>query len=154
MILRHVKPAPDLSSEPLQLQVVNLGYDDYLGRLGIGRIYAGTVAPGQQVVIYGNDGSQRKGKVSRVFTTLGLTRVEKQLAVSGDVVTIAGMSDIFVGETVGSEASVALPPIHVDEPTLTMDFLVNDSPFMGRDGKLVTSRNIMDRLSRELETNV
>ena len=154
MIIKHVKPAPDLSSEPLQLQVVNLWYDDYLGRLGIGRIYAGTLAPGQQVVIYGNDWSQRKGKVSRVFTTLGLTRVEKQLAISGDVVTIAGMSDIFVWETVGNESSIALPPIHVDEPTLTMDFLVNDSPFMGRDGKLVTSRNIMDRLSRELETNV
>ena len=154
MIIKHVKPAPDLSSEPLQLQVVNLWYDDYLGRLGIWRIYAGTLAPGQQVVIYGNDWSQRKGKVSRVFTTLGLTRVEKQLAISGDVVTIAGMSDIFVWETVGNESSIALPPIHVDEPTLTMDFLVNDSPFMGRDGKLVTSRNIMDRLSRELETNV
>ena len=154
MILKHVEAAPDLSDQPLQLQVVNLGYDDYLGRLGIGRIYAGTVSPGQQVIIYGNDGTQRKWKISKVFTTLGLTRVEKQKAISGDVVTIAGMSDIFVGETVGSETSVALPPIHVDEPTLTMDFLVNDSPFMGRDGKLVTSRNIMDRLSRELETNV
>jgi len=154
MILEHVTPTEDKSDQPLQLQIVNLGYDDYLGRLGVGRIYAGTVAPGQQVIVYGNDGSQRKGKISRVFTTLWLTRVEKQLAISGDVVTIAGMSDIFVGETVWGEGSIPLPPIHVDEPTLTMDFLVNDSPFMGRDGKLVTSRNIMERLERELETNV
>ncbi len=154
MILEHVTPTEDKSDQPLQLQIVNLGYDDYLGRLGVGRIYAGTVAPGQQVIVYGNDGSQRKGKISRVFTTLWLTRVEKQLAICGDVVTIAGMSDIFVGETVWGEGSIALPPIHVDEPTLTMDFLVNDSPFMGRDGKLVTSRNIMERLERELETNV
>lgn len=120
----------------------------------MGRIYAGTLTPGQQVVIFANDGTQRKGKVSKVFTTLGLTRIEKNKAVAGDVVTIAGMSDIFVGETVGEEGTIPLPPIHVDEPTLTMDFLVNDSPFMGRDGKLVTSRNIMDRLARELETNV
>jgi GTP-binding protein len=154
MILEHVTPTEDKSDQPLQLQIVNLGYDDYLGRLGVGRIYAGTIAPGQQVIVYGNDGSQRKGKISRVFTTLWLTRVEKQLAISGDVVTIAGMSDIFVGETVWGEGSIPLPPIHVDEPTLTMDFLVNDSPFMGRDGKLVTSRNIMERLERELETNV
>jgi GTP-binding protein len=70
MILEHVPPKPDLSDQPLQLQIVNLGYDDYLGRLGVGRIYAGTVAPGQQVVVYGNDGTQRKGKISRVFTTL------------------------------------------------------------------------------------
>lgn len=154
MILKHVEAAPDLSDQPLQLQVVNLGYDDYLGRLGIGRIYAGTVSPGQQVIIHGNDGTQRKWKISKVFTTLWLTRVEKQKAISGDVVTIAGMSDIFVWETIGMEWSIALPPIHIDEPTLTMDFLVNDSPFMWRDGKLVTSRNIMDRLSRELETNV
>ena len=83
-----------------------------------------------------------------------MTRIEQKEARSGDVVTIAGMSDIFVGETVGTEGTTQLPPIHVDEPTLTMDFLVNDSPFMGRDGKLVTSRNIMDRLARELETNV
>ncbi len=154
MILEHVTPTEDKSDQPLQLQIVNLWYDDYLGRLGVGRIYAGTIAPGQQVIVYGNDGSQRKGKISRVFTTLWLTRVEKQLAISGDVVTIAGMSDIFVGETVWGEGSIPLPPIHVDEPTLTMDFLVNDSPFMGRDGKLVTSRNIMERLERELETNV
>ena len=154
MILEHVIPTEDKSDQPLQLQIVNLWYDDYLGRLGVGRIYAGTIVPGQQVIVYGNDGSQRKGKISRVFTTLWLTRVEKQLAICGDVVTIAGMSDIFVGETVWGEWSLALPPIHVDEPTLTMDFLVNDSPFMGRDGKLVTSRNIMERLERELETNV
>lgn len=154
MILEHVTPTEDKSDQPLQLQIVNLWYDDYLGRLGVGRIYAGTIAPWQQVIVYGNDGSQRKGKISRVFTTLWLTRVEKQLAISGDVVTIAGMSDIFVGETVWGEGTIPLPPIHVDEPTLTMDFLVNDSPFMGRDGKLVTSRNIMERLERELETNV
>lgn len=154
VILSHVPEPVDRSDELLQMQVVNLGYDDYLGRLGIGRIYAGTLKVGQQVVIFDNDGNQRKGKVSKIFTTLGLTRIEKQLAVSGDVVTIAGMSDIFVGETIGVDWSTALDPIHVDEPTLTMEFLPNDSPFMGRDGKLVTSRNILERLERELETNV
>lgn len=154
MILEHVTPPEDRSAEPLQMQIVNLGYDDYLWRLGVGRIYAGTLKPGQQVIVFDNDGNQRKGKIARVFTTLGLTRIEQKEARSGDVVTIAGMSDIFVGETVGEDGTIPMDPIHVDEPTLTMDFLVNDSPFMGRDGKLVTSRNIMDRLARELETNV
>ena len=154
MIIDHIPAPADRSDEALQLQIVNLWYDDYLGRLGVGRIYAGTLKPGQQVTIFGNDGTQRKGKVSKVFTTLWLARIEQKEARSGDVVTIAGMSDIFVGETVGEEGTIALDPIHIDEPTLTMDFLVNDSPFMGRDGKLVTSRNIMERLERELETNV
>lgn len=153
-ILRHVTPPVDRSADPLQMQIVNLGYDDYLWRLGVGRIYAGTLTPGQNVIVFDNHGNQRKGKVSKVFTTLGLTRIEQTQARAGDVVTIAGMSDIFVGETVGVEWSMPLDPIRIDEPTLTMDFLVNDSPFMGRDGKLVTSRNIMERLERELETNV
>lgn len=154
MILNHVEAPEDRSADPLQLQIVNLGYDDYLWRLGIGRISAGTLVPGQQVIVFDNDGNQRKGKISKVFTTLGLTRIEKAQAWSGDVVTVAGLSDIFVGETIGVDWSIALPPIHIDEPTLTMDFLPNDSPFMGKEGKQVTSRNIMERLERELETNV
>ena len=154
MIMEQVPPAEDFSDQPLRLQIANLTYDDYLGRMGVGRVYEGTLKSGQNVFVYGNDGVVRKAKVSKVFTTIGLQRVETVEAVSGDIVTIAGIADIFVGETVGAEAIEPLAAIHVDEPTLTMDFLVNDSPFMGKEGKLVTSRNIMERLERELETNV
>lgn len=153
-ILEEVESAKDRSDQPLQLQIVNLGYDDYLGRLGIGRIRSWKLTTGQQVVVFAHDGATRKGKISQIFTTLGLSRIETKMAKSWDVVTVAGMSDIYVGETIGVDWSEALPAIHIDEPTLTMDFLPNDSPFMGRDGKLVTSRAIMERLERELETNV
>ena len=95
-IMAHVPPAPDLSANLLRMQVVNLGYDDYLGRLGIGRIYEGTMSVGQQVVVVGNDGVTRKGKIAQLFTTLGLQRVTTQTASSGDIVTIAGISDIYV----------------------------------------------------------
>ena len=154
LIMKQVPPAEDFSDKPLRLQIANLSYDDYLGRLWVGRVYEGTLKPGQNVFVYGNDGVVRKAKVSKVFTTLGLQRIETNEAVSGDIVTISGIADIFVGETVGAEGVDPLPAIHVDEPTLTMDFLVNDSPFMGKEGKQVTSRNIMERLERELETNV
>lgn len=153
-ILEQVDPAEDRSQDSLQLQIVNLWYDDYLGRLGVGRIYAWSLSVGQQVLVYGVNGTTRKGKVSQIFKTLWLSRIETNTASSGDVVTIAWLSDIYVGETIGVEWSQALDPIHIDDPTLTMDFLPNNSPFMGRDGKLVTSRNIMERLERELETNV
>lgn len=153
-IIDTIEPAPDRDAESLQLQIVNLGYDDYVWRLGIGRIHSGTISPGQQVIVHKPDGEQRKGKISKVYTTLGLQKQETDLAHSGDIVTIAWIADIFVWETVGLESTQPLPAITVDEPTLTMQFLVNDSPFAGREGKRVTSRNIMERLEKELETNV
>lgn len=106
------------------------------------------------MIVYGNDGNTRKAKISKVFTTLGLQRQEVNEGASGDIVTIAGIADIYVGETVGVEGSEPLEPIAIDEPTLMMDFLVNNSPFAGKEGKRVTSRNIVERLLKETETNV
>jgi len=154
LIEREVTPAPDYSDHPFRMQIVNLGYDDFIGRLGIGRVYEGTVKQGQEVVVFDNEGNKRKGKISRIFTTLGLSRVETQQSQCGDIITIAGIPNIYVGETVGVEGCEAFPPIQVDAPTLTMDFLVNDSPFAGKEGKLVTSKNIQERLQKELQTNV
>jgi GTP-binding protein len=153
-IVRLVVPAPDRSSEPLQLQITNLGYDEFVGRLGIGRITAGTIKPGMGVQVVGLDGERRNGKISKVYKTVWLSRVETSLGTSGDIVTIAGIPNIYVGETVGLTWVEAMPATKVDDPTLTMEFVVNDSPFMGREGKLVTSRNLSDRLHKELETNV
>lgn len=154
LILEQVPEAPNHSEKPFRMQVVNLAYDEYLGRLGVGRVYEWTATVGQEVVIFDNEWIQRKWKISKLFTTLGLSRVESQEAKCGDVVTIAGLPNIFVGETIGVEGTEAFDPIKVDAPTLEMDFLVNNSPFAGREGKLVTSRNILERLQKELETNV
>ena len=103
LIEREVAPAPDYSDKPFRMQIVNLGYDDFIGRLGIGRVYEGTVKQGQDVVIFDNEGNKRKGKVTRIFTTLGLSRVETQQSQCGDIITIAGIPNIYVGETVGVE---------------------------------------------------
>lgn len=154
LIEREVTPAPDYSDKPFRMQIANLGYDDFIGRLGIGRVYEWTVGQGQEVVVFDNEGNKRKGKITRIFTTLGISRIETKQALCGDIVTIAGIPDIFVGETVGVAGCEPFPPIHVDAPTLTMDFLVNDSPFAGKEGKLVTSKNIQERLHKELQTNV
>ena len=154
MIEKFVPPASDYSDKPFCMQIVNLGYDDFIGRLGIGRVYEWTAKPWQEVVIFDNDGNKRKGKITKIFTTLGLSRIDAQEAKCGDIVTIAGIPNIFVGETVGVEWCEPFPPIKVDAPTLTMDFLVNDSPFAGKEGKLVTSKNIQERLHKELQTNV
>lgn len=154
MIEKFVQPAPDYSDKPFRMQIVNLGYDDFIGRLGIGRVYEWTAKPWQEVVVFDNDGNKRKGKITRIFTTLGLSRIDAQEAKCWDIVTIAGIPNIFVGETVWIEWCEPFPPIKVDAPTLTMDFLVNDSPFAGKEGKLVTSKNIQERLHKELQTNV
>lgn len=154
-VMEHVPEAKNDASVPLKMQIANLGYDNFLGRLGIGRVYEGTVKQGQDVVITSNDGVQRKGKVTEILTNEGLEKVKVGEAVAGDIITIAGIPDIFVGETVAGDESVAqMPPITIDEPTLKMEFLVNNSPFAGREGKFVTSRQIRDRLEKELETNV
>ncbi len=154
LIEKAVQPAPDYSDKPFRMQIANLGYDDFIGRLWIGRVYEWTVAQGQEVAIFDNDGKKRKGKITKIFTTLGLSRVETKQALCGDIVTIAGIPNIYVGETIGVEWCEPFPPIKVDAPTLTMDFLVNDSPFAGKEWKLVTSKNILERLQKELQTNV
>lgn len=154
LILEKVPEAPNHPDKPFRMQITNLAYDDFMGRLWIGRIHEGNVKHGQEVIIFNNEGVQRKGKIAKLYTTLGLSRIETKEATCGDIATIAGIPDIFVGETVCVPGAEPFPPINVDAPTLTMDFLVNDSPFAGREGKLVTSRNIMERLHKELETNV
>lgn len=154
-ILKHVAVAPNDTSKPFRMQIANLAYDNYVGRMGVGRVYEGVAKVGQSITIMDNSGAKRTGKISKLYTTLGLKRVEVDTVEAGDIITLAGISDIFVGETVSSVPDFApMPPITIDPPTLSMEFVVNDSPFAGREGKLVTSRNIRDRLERELETNV
>jgi len=150
---------------PLMLQPFNLAYDNFLGRMAVGRIYQGTVRPGQAVTIKKPDGESRTGKVTKLFTFYGLDRIDVEQsraglpaegsAKAGDIVLVAGLPDIYIGETVTTDASAApLPAIAVDEPTITLNFLVNNSPFAGREGKFVTSRQIRERLEKELEVNV
>jgi len=155
LILDHC-PAPlgDINA-PLQMQVTILDYSDYLGRIGIGRIYNGEIKDGQQIALLKEDGSQVKGKISKLFTFHGLKRIETTSAKAGQIVGFAGFAGANVGDTAaGVEDPVALPRIKVDEPTMKMAFLVNDSPFAGQEGKFVTSRQVRARLFRELETNV
>jgi len=154
VIMSHVPEAPYYPQKPFRMQIANLGYDEYLGRLGIGRVYEGTTISGSQVTILDNDWQKRSGKITKIFTTLWLQRVESAEATCGDIVTIAGIPNIFVGETVGVGDVIPLPPIAIDEPTLRMEFLVNDSPFAGKEGKYMTTRNMQERIYKELETNV
>ena len=155
-ILAHVPPASAAStSSPLRLQPFNLGYDDFLGRLAIARIYEGTVAPETKVFVKKPSGEIRSGKVSNVFTFQGLKKVEAKSASAGDIVMIAGLADIDIGETVTTDAEAApMPAIAVDQPTIALNFFPNNSPFAGREGKFVTSRQLRERLERELEVNV
>ncbi|MBN2796771.1 MAG: translational GTPase TypA [Clostridia bacterium] len=146
---------PDLDDEPLQLQISSLDYDDYLGRLGIGRITKGTIEKGQSLELAKRDGTMIKGKVSKLLVNEGLNRVEKARAHSGDIVIISGFSDVSIGETFGLVGQVdPLPMIEIEEPTLSMNFYVNDSPFVGQSGKFLTTRHIRERLFKELEVNV
>lgn len=157
MILEHVPPAnKDRSADaPLTAQVFNLGYDNFLGRLAIARVYDGTIKTGQTVFEKKIDGSVNSGRVTKLFTFEGKKRVEIQQASAGDIVTIAGFPQIFIGETITDKAETpALPAIKIDEPTISLNFLVNSSPFAGREGKFVTGRQIRERLEKELEINV
>ncbi|WP_144701008.1 translational GTPase TypA [Fictibacillus phosphorivorans] len=149
-------PAPeDNSGEPLQFQVTMLDYNDYLGRIGIGRVFRGTIKVGQAVSLMKLDGSVKKFRVTKLFGFLGLKRIEINEAKAGDLIAVSGMEEINVGETVCPEGQEeALPVLRIDEPTLKMTFLVNNSPFAGREGKYVTSRKIEERLMSELETDV
>lgn len=154
-IIQYTKPYPDLDNEPLQMQISNLAYDEYIGRLGIGRVYKGCLKTNEQVVLCKNDGKQVKCTITKLFNYEGNKRVPISEAQSGDIVIIAGIPDISIGETVCDKDHIdPLPPIHIDEPTLSMNFMVNTSPFAGRSGKYVTSRNLKERLERELEVNV
>ena len=157
MIIEHVPPANKNHSEtaPLTVQTFNLGYDNFLGRLAIGRIYDGTIKTGQTVFEKKIDGTVATGKVTKLFTFEGKKRVEIEQESAGDIVTIAGFPNIYIGETLtDNEATPALPAIKIDEPTISLNFLVNNSPFAGREGKFVTGRQIRERLEKELEINV
>jgi len=154
-ILKHVPPPAADSALPLQLQVSTLDYNSYVGRIGIGRIRRGSIRPGQTVVLrYGSE-DRSPGKVGQVLAFTGLERRPVEEATAGDIVAITGIEDVNIGLTVcDSQAPEGLPPIRVDEPTLAMNFQVNTSPFAGREGKFVTSRQIRERLYRELQSNV
>ena len=142
-------------SDPVQLQVSSLTYDDYLGRLGIGRVTRGVIKSGMQVTISKNNGTLEKHKKGKLFVNEGINRVEVQKAYFGDIVTFASSPKIEIGDTICDPEHVeALPPIVIEEPTLSMNFLVNSSPFAGRSGKFLTNRHLKERLDRELETNV
>ena len=154
-ILNQVDSFEGNDADPLQLQISNLGYDSYLGRLGNGRINKGKIKMGETVALSRNDGSTTTFKISKLFVTEGIARVEKDVAHFGEIVTIAGCSDISIGDTVCDREHIeALAPIEIEKPTLSMNFLVNNSPFVGQSGKFLTSRHLRDRLTRELETNV
>jgi GTP-binding protein len=154
-VLRHVPPPVGDSTKPLQLQVTTLDYSDYLGRIVIGRIHNGTIQFGQQAALVKEDGSIVKAKISKLMGFEGLKRVDLESASAGNIVAVAGFADANIGETITCpNEPQALPLIKVDEPTLQMTFSVNDSPFAGQEGSYVTSRQVRDRLFRELETNV
>ena len=156
VILEHVRPASAANAEaPLRFQPFNLGYDNFLGRLAVGRIYEGTARSGAPVFVKKPSGETRSGKITNMFTFSGLERVEAAEAPPGDIVLIAGLSDIDIGETVTTNSNAEpLPAIKVDEPTVVLKFFVNNSPLAGREGKFVTSRELAGRLRRELEINV
>ncbi|AVQ97971.1 translational GTPase TypA [Oceanobacillus sp. M65] len=154
-ILDHIPAPADTKDEPLQFQVTLLDYNDYVGRIGVGRVVRGKISVGQQVVVLKEDGSQKSFRISKLFGFIGLKRIEIQEAIAGDIVAIAGMEDINIGETICPQDHVeALPWLRIDEPTLQMTFVVNNSPFAGREGKYITSRRIEERLLKQLETDV
>lgn len=155
-ILKEI-PAPDCDREaPLRALVSNIDYDDYVGRIGVGRVEQGELKVGQQVVLCRNDSDvQTKAKIIKLYTFEGLKRAEVQVAGPGDLVSIAGVTSINIGDTIcDPEHPDPMPFVKIDDPTVSMNFMVNNSPFAGREGKYVTSRNIRDRLFKEVETNV
>ena len=154
-IIRHAEPYPDYNDEPLQLQISALAYDDYIGRLGIGRITKGIVKAGSTIAVAKGDGKIEQRKINQVFVYRGLKRMAVEQAEAGDIVVVSGIPDISIGETIcDPENPDPLDMIHIEEPTLSMYFMVNKSPFAGKVGKFVTSRHIRERLNKELEVNV
>ncbi len=154
-IIHHAQAYPNLMNENVQMQVCALAYDDYIGRLGIGRIYSGTLKEATVYEVCNKSGKSGKGKTNQVFVYKGLSRVAVPEAQCGEIVMISGIADISIGDTLCPEGSPdPMPTIKIEEPTLSMNFMVNDSPFAGQVGKYVTSRNIRERLEKELEVNV
>ncbi|WP_043639942.1 translational GTPase TypA [Chromobacterium haemolyticum] len=154
-VLKHVPTPPGSADAPLQLQISALDYSTYTGRLGVGRVLNGRIKPGQQVVVMNHDDQVASGRINQVLGYQGLDRVPVEEAEAGDIIIISGIEDIGIGVTIcDKEQPVGLPMLSVDEPTLTMDFMVNSSPLAGTEGKFVTSRQIRDRLTKELLTNV
>ena len=154
-IISHIPQPKGNAADPLQLLVANLDYSDYLGRLAIGRVFNGTLNLGDDFSVCKLDGKIQKTRITKMYSFSGLKRVEETCAVPGSILAIAGVEGITIGETVSSaETPLPLPVIQIDEPTIAMTFTVNTSPFSGREGKFVTSRNLRDRLDRELLTNV
>ena len=154
-ILKHV-PAPEGDMEgPLQILFSNIDYDDYTGRIGIGRVERGRVKNGQFVTLCKTDGTTQNARIGKLYQFEGLARVEHETAALGDIVAVTGITDLNIGETAcDPECVEALPFVRIDEPTISMIFMVNNSPFAGQEGKFVTSRNLRDRLFKEVETNV
>jgi len=154
LILKTVPPASVDQNGKMRAQVFNLGYDNFLGRMAVARIYAGKINSGSQVFIKNEQGT-RTGKITKLFTFEGINRKEVQQATTGDIILFSGVADIYIGETIcEDESAEAMPHIAIDEPTISLNFLVNDSPFAGKEGKFVTSRQIKERLEKELEINV
>jgi GTP-binding protein len=155
-----LKEVPVASSDegaqkPFRIQPFNLAYDNFLGRLAISRVYEGTIKKAQNVTIKDEHGEIRSGKVTKIFTFEGIVRKEVESASAGDIIMTAGLPNIYIGETIcETEAQEPLPAINIDEPTISLNFLVNNSPFAGREGKFVTNSQIKERLKKELEVNV
>ena len=153
-IIKHV-PAPQVEEGPFQMLVTSLDWDSYQGKYALGRIRRGQVMPGQSVTLLGKDGQQTVCRVDKVYASAGLARVEVPMAAAGEVIALTGMKNAAIGDTVTDPSDLtALPRIHIEEPTLQMTLGANTSPFAGREGKFVTSRQILERIHKELETNV
>jgi GTP-binding protein len=154
-ILDQVPRPPGDDAAPLQVQIANLEYNDYVGRMAIGRIFRGTIRMGSPIAVLKLDGRMETHKVTRLETFEGLKRVGVETAAAGEIIALAGIPEIQIGETIADpNRPDALPPIRIDEPTLSMEFLVNDSPLAGQDGRFVTSRHLRERLAREVRANV
>jgi len=154
-ILENVDPAPTPVEKPLRMQPFNLAYDNFLGRMAVCRIYEGTVKEKDKVMMKRVDGTQLTGSITKIYTFKGFAKVEVQEAQAGDIVMIAGLSDVFIGDTICiDENAELLPHISIDEPTISLGFMVNASPFAGKEGKFVTNSQIKERLEKELEVNV
>jgi GTP-binding protein len=154
-IIKHVQPYPDKDNDDLQMQVSSLAYDEYIGRLGVGRITAGSIKEGQTVSVARHDGTVDKQKINSIFVYHGLSRVSVKEAVSGDIIVVSGVTNISIGDTICTENKPnPMETIKIEEPTLSMNFLINTSPFVGLSGKYVTTRHLKGRLEKELEINV
>ncbi|MCH5170981.1 MAG: translational GTPase TypA [Oscillospiraceae bacterium] len=155
MIIKNIEPPKGEIDEPVQVLFSSLDYDDYIGRIGIGRMERGTLKKNDSVVLCKTDGTTENVRISRLYQFEGLKRVEVDSAAAGDIICVSGISDLNIGETICAPDCIEpLPFVKIDEPTISMNFIVNDSPFAGKEGKFVTSRNLRDRLFKEVETNV